>query len=420
MTYTKKLKPHEFSIGHGKRPLLGHLDIELTERCNNACIHCCINLPEVDVAARDLEMSTNFVKDVITQAADLGCLTVRFTGGEPLLRGDLAELYEFTRRLGMQVILFTNGRLITPELAVLLERMPPGRVVEVSVYGMRPDSYDRAVGKKGAFAEFRRGVALLEKHQIPFIVKAALLPFLKDDLAEFEAWAQTFPRMDKKPGYSMNFDLRSRRDDSAKNARISKLRATPEETVGMMSRNPLYLRDMKQFCGKFMGPPGDKLFSCGAGHGTCIDAYGKAQMCMGLRDPGTVHDLRNGADRHGEPSEAIPGTHAEIASSQEPLIAMTRLRFALTEFFPRLRDMRATNTEYLSRCARCFLKGLCEQCPAKSWMEHGTLDTPVEYLCGVAHVQARYLGLITANENAWEVTDWRERVAQFAENNPKI
>ena len=136
MTYVKKLKPHEFRIWHGKRPLLGQLDIELTERCNNNCIHCCINLPEDDAEALSREMSTDFVKDVITQAADLGCLTVRFTGGEPLLREDLAELYEFTRRLGMQVILFTNARLITPELAALLAKMPPGRVVEVSVYAV--------------------------------------------------------------------------------------------------------------------------------------------------------------------------------------------------------------------------------------------------------------------------------------------
>ena len=395
MEYVRKHKPHEYDVWHGKRPLLGQLDIELTERCNNNCIHCCINLPEDDVAARDREMSTDFAKDVITQAADLGCLTVRFTGGEPLLREDLAELYEFTRRLGMQVILFTNGRLITPELAALLARIPPGRVVEVSVYGMRPESYDRAAAKKGAIAEFRRGIALLEKHQIPFIVKAPLLPFLKDDLAEFEAWAQTIPRMDKKPGYSMNFDLRSRRDDPAKNARIAKLRASPEETVSTLSRNPLYMKDMRQFCGKFMGPPGDKLFSCGAGHGTCIDAYGKAQMCMGLRDPGMVYDLCGdgvGANRHRS------------------------LRYVLTEYFPRLRGKRATNPKYLDCCARCFLKGLCEQCPAKSWMEHGTLDTPVEYLCGVAHAQAGYLGLITDQENAWEVEDWRERVERFTGN----
>lgn len=34
-------------------------------------------------------------------------------------------------------------------------------------------------------------------------------------------------------------------------------------------------------------------------------------------------------------------------------------------------------------------------------------------LCDVAHAQARYLGLLGADERAWEVEDWRERVAQF-------
>ena len=189
----------------------------------------------------------------------------------------------------------------------------------------------------------------------------------------------------------MNFDLRSRRDNPEKSIRIAKLRASPEETVAMLSRNPLYLKNMGQFCGRFMGPPGDKLFSCGAGHGTCIDAYGKAQLCLPLRDPATVHDLR------------CDGAGAS-------------LRHALTEFFPRLRELRATNPEYLSRCARCFLKGLCEQCPAKSWMENGTLDTPVEYLCGVAHAQARYLGLVADRENAWEVENGRERIERFAAN----
>jgi radical SAM protein with 4Fe4S-binding SPASM domain len=70
------------------------------------------------------------------------------------------------------------------------------------------------------------------------------------------------------------------------------------------------------------------------------------------------------------------------------------LKEALTSVFPRLRELRATNPLYLERCARCFLKAMCDQCPAKSWSEHGTLDTPVEYLCKIAHAQALFLGLV--------------------------
>jgi radical SAM protein with 4Fe4S-binding SPASM domain len=384
MTYVQMLRFHESSIWPDKKPLLSQIDIELTERCNNNCIHCCINLPESDADALSREMSTVFVKDILTQAAALGCLAVRFTGGEPLLRDDLIELYRFARRLGLQVILFTNARLITTELAELLSKLPPGRVVEVSVYGMSPDSCDRVAGREGAFSEFRRGIDLLLRYKVPFIVKGPKFNFLKDEQEIFDTWAATIPSMDSMPVSSMNFDLRHRRDDPAKNACITRLRATPEETLAAHSRNPRYLKDMVQFCGRFMGPPGDRLFTCGAGHGTCVDAYGRAQLCLSLRFTETVVDLHD-----------------------------VTLKHALEESFPAIRKIRAVNPDYLRRCARCFLKGLCQQCPAKSWLEHGSLDTPVEYLCLVAHAEARYLGLLDEREHAWEVENWQARVAGF-------
>ncbi|MCX6844805.1 MAG: radical SAM protein [candidate division WOR-3 bacterium] len=385
MSYVKKLRPHEHNIWHGKRPLLGRIDIELTERCNNNCIHCCINLPEDAADAQSREVGSDSVKDVLTQAADLGCLTVRFTGGEPLLREDFEELYLFARRQGMKVLLFTNARLVTPQLADLFARVPPGELVEVTVYGMKPESYEAVSRVPGSYAEFRRGVNLLLDRRVGLVVKGALLPPNRGEMDEFEAWAATIPAMDHPPGYSMFFDLRGRCDSEVKNRQIAGLRLSPEVGTAILTRHrEAYFKDMRQFCSKFMRPSGDRLFACGAGHGTCVDAYGRAQMCMMLRHPDTTYDLKTGS-----------------------------LRDAVTSFFPRLREMRATNPDYLARCARCFLKGLCEQCPAKSWTEHGTLDTPVEYLCEVAHAQARYLGLVEPNEQAWTVTEWRARIERF-------
>ena len=309
------------------------------------------------------------------------------TGGEPLLRADFAELYLYARRLGLQVMLFTNGRLITPELADLLARVPPLKKVEISVYGMHPESYDAVACAPGAFAEFQRGVELLQERRIPFVVKSVLLPPNRAELDEFEAWTATIPWMEGSPSYAVFLDLRTRHDSPAKNRLIRSLRFSPEEGVALAARRAdTYRRGMAQFSAGFMGPPGDRLFACGAGETGCVDAYGAYQMCMLLRHPDTVYDLKQGT-----------------------------LREALTETFPRLRELRATNPAYLKRCARCFLKGLCEQCPAKSWSEHGTLDTPVEYLCQVAHAQARYLRLVAEGERAWEVADWRERIETLAQ-----
>ncbi len=367
-------------------PRLGRLDIELTERCNNDCIHCCINLPAGDEAARIRETTTDRIKAILTEAASLGCLRVRFTGGEPLLRHDFEELYLFARRLGMRVIIFTNATLITPALADLLARVPPLAKIEITVYGMSAASYEAVSRSPGSFTRFRRGVELLLERNVPFILKSALLPPNRHEIDAFEAWCATIPWMDKPPSYSMFFDLRNRRDDEEKSRLIAAMRLSPEDGLAVLARDESgYRKTMREFAEKFMGPPGDILFRCGAGRGLCIDAYGRAQPCMGLRAPKLSMDIAG-------------------CTSPSPLADAL-------ESFASLGEMRATNPAYLMRCANCFLKGLCEQCPAKSWSEYGTPDTPVEYLCDIAHEQARFLGWLKDGESAWTVKAWRERIA---------
>ena len=421
MSYVTRRKVGEQPLWRHGKPLLGRIDVELTERCDNVCLHCCICLFDDDEEAERREMSTAEVEAVLTEAAALGALSVRFTGGEPLLRDDFEELYLFARRLGLKVMLFTNARGVTPEIAELLARVPPLELVEVSVYGMSQKTYEDVTRRRGSYAEFRRGVELLIDRGVPFVVKGALLPGLAGEVAAFEAWAATLPAMTKPPGYSMFFDLRGRREcgDSAaglpsavpldpcdverRNETIRRVRLSPADGVAFLTRDrERYVKGMREFCSKFMRPPGDVLFSCGAGHGACVDAYGTVQACLPLRAPDTVVSLR-----------AAGGGSAAAPAAFNAAFDAARLRYALTEAFPRLRETKATNPEYLRRCAVCFLKGLCEQCPAKSWAESGTLDTPVEYLCEVAHEQARDLGLLEPGECSWQITDWKARVGRI-------
>ena len=376
------------------KPLLSHLDMELTERCNNNCLHCGINLPADDEVAKKRELPTPTIKEILKEAASLGCLTVRFTGGEPLLRDDFEDLYLYARKLGLKVLLFTNATLITPALAELFSHIPPLVEIEVTVYGMKRTSYEAITRSSGSFEAAWRGINLLMEKNVPFVVKSALLPPNREEVEAFENWASTIPWMDEPPSYSVFFDLHCRRNEK-KNELIRSLRPTPEEGVAFLARRyKQRIKEMKQFCSGFIGPPGDDLFSCGAGTGgACVDAYGNLQLCMGLRHPKTVYDLHKGS-----------------------------LKEALNCFFPEVRAMKATQPEYLFRCARCFLKGLCEQCPAKSWAEHGTLDTPVEYLCEIAHAEARQLGLLAEKEMGWDVKDWRERIqnsSEESENEPR-
>lgn len=358
------------------------MDMELTERCNNNCIHCCINLPADDAKALKEEMSLEEIKAILKQAADLGCLTVRLTGGEPLLRPDFETIYSFARRLGMRVCLFTNARLITPALARLFSRMPPMETIEITVYGMHENSYNANTRQPEAFQSFRRGVQLLMDSNVPFVVKSVFLPANKDELAEFNAWAKTLPWMDKGPGITLFYDLRNRHDNPEKNQVIRSLRAVPNEGVQYLFNH--HHDDFETFKSHYHKNmtrlPGDRLFGCSAGKKQLsVDAYGRIQACLGLRAPHLV--LSRGTPL----SEAL-------------------------QFFQKLKEIKATNPEYLKRCANCFLRNLCQQCPGKAWSETRTLDTPMEYFCAVAHATARALGWIAKDEKAWEIADWKDRI----------
>lgn len=369
-----------------KRPLLIRLDIELTERCNNDCVHCNVNLPAGDEEARGREMKTDFAKRIVEEAAALGCLTVRFTGGEPLLREDFEDIYLFTRKLGLKVLLFTNATLLSPRLVGLLKKVPPLEPVEVSVYGMKKESAEAVTRNPGAFDAARRGLGLLAESGLPFVLKGALLPATKGEVEEFECFAQELPGADGPPSYAMLFDLRSRRD-GVKNDLIRSLRIDPREFIQVSARpGPEAFVEWKALVLQFSDASGDRLFDCLEAGGTgSVDAYGRFQCCLGLRHPETVYSLEQGS-----------------------------LREAMTVFLPAVRAKRAVNKDYLERCGLCRLRSLCHQCPAKSWAEHGTLDSPVEYFCRIAHAQAAAIGLIEAGEKTWEVADWPGRLRRLA------
>jgi MoaA/NifB/PqqE/SkfB family radical SAM enzyme len=383
--YSERIPAHKSALWMGNNTPLPHLILELTERCNNNCIHCCVNLPAGEPSALSRELPAEEFKRILRQAADLGCLEVQFTGGEPLLREDFEDLYLFARHLGLKVQLLTNARLITPHLADLFTRIPPRLSIEITVYGMKAESYDKIAQVRGAYAQYSHGIRLLQERNIPFAVSGVVMPLNRSEMGELESWASGIPWMQGPPTYTMAFDLRTRRDDPEKNRQIERIRGSAEDLLAVSNRRPEpELRSWMQFCLKTMGPPGNRLFLCAGKAGRGVDAFGHYRACMSLCAPEWTCDLRENS-----------------------------LYDAVNSLNSRIRDAQSADPEYRRRCACCFIHALCDQCPAKSWTENGTLDRPVEYFCTAAHVQARAWGLIQPEEKAWNVADWKDRVEKW-------
>ena len=107
-------------------PLDGKLD--LTYRCNNTCLHCWLWLPTNAAEAKD-ELSFAEIRRIVDEARQMGCQAWGISGGEPLLRPDFSEIFDYITRKAVSYKLNTNGTLITPAIARLLTRKGDKMVV---------------------------------------------------------------------------------------------------------------------------------------------------------------------------------------------------------------------------------------------------------------------------------------------------
>lgn len=378
-SYARKVRTPADGLWKDRRPALSRLDVELTERCNFSCPHCSVGLSAGDAAAGAKELDAKAVSAVLEEASALGCLVVRLTGGEPLLRPDFEDIYLAARRLGLRVMLFTNAALLTERTADFLAKYPPLERIEVTIYGMSAASARAATGNAKAFAGAMRGLKLLEARHLPFIVKGAVLPANKKELAGFEKWAAALAWMEgAKPSLVTAYDLRSARDSEERNVAIRALRPAPEWIVRHEAGRDPGLLEFRSFVAGRHERHGARLFLCHPTGAAALDPYGRLRYCLSLRHPAAVYDLGKGS-----------------------------LAEAVREFLPEVGRMRASSPAYLGRCGDCFLREACLQCPAKSWAEYGTLDSPVEYLCRLTHLKAEAAGLLEPGEKAWKAVAGR-------------
>ena len=89
-----------------KKPIPLFISLEVTRRCNAKCPFCGY------WRLREPELSIEEIKEILDDAYDLGCSISVITGGEPLLRRDLSSILEYTKEIGLGVILLSNGYLL--------------------------------------------------------------------------------------------------------------------------------------------------------------------------------------------------------------------------------------------------------------------------------------------------------------------
>jgi cyclic pyranopterin phosphate synthase len=131
--------------------------VSLTDRCNFDCVYCHnegLGDTRGPMEPSDDEMSTDDVVRFLEVVEGYGVDSVKFTGGEPMLRQDLEEIVRRTPD-SMEVSMTTNGTFLRGRAADLkaagLDR------VNVSQDALDPDDFAE-VTKSGAYEQVLDGV----------------------------------------------------------------------------------------------------------------------------------------------------------------------------------------------------------------------------------------------------------------------
>jgi pyrroloquinoline quinone biosynthesis protein E len=121
-----------------------NLVVEVTEKCNNACLHCCNYWRGNGARAQDM-LSRQEIREVVGKVLrDAPLIQVALSGGEPLLRADLPEICCDLVGMGLGTVVITNGVLLD---GGRLRRFPADTAFEITLFSADEHLHNQIAGR---------------------------------------------------------------------------------------------------------------------------------------------------------------------------------------------------------------------------------------------------------------------------------
>lgn len=304
---------------------------ELTHRCNFNCVHCYV-VKEKDKR----ELTTTEVKEILRQLKAQGCFHIGFTGGEPLIRGDIFEILKYAKLLGFRISLLTNGYFIDKSAAKEIASLGIGlNRVDISVLGAALKTFERITKKKGSFRKVIQAVKLLKDRRVNVQIKTTLMKPNQDELLEIKRMADSHKAMFR---YSHILNPKTNGDRSPLRYQLEPLEVYRlKEKISLLSK--VKETPVQERC-NFKNIGRNELFRCGAGVSeVSISPYGEMKLCLEINHP--RYDILKGSFKQG----------------------WQEIRKFIQNFKP--------TKEY--KCDGCNLALFCDWCPGRGLLLSGSL-----------------------------------------------
>jgi len=328
-------------------PLEGNID--LTYRCNNDCLHCWLRIP-TDFPEAKNELTFSEIREIVDEARSLGCRKWFISGGEPMLRSDFEDIFDYISSRAASYTLNTNGTLITPKIARLMRRKGTKLI---ALYGATAEIHDRITRNSGSFHALMQGISYLKEAKTAFAVQ--IVP-MKDNHFQYQDMICLAESLSPYVRIGASWLYLSAYGDPQKNRQILSQRLDPGRAVEIdrPDFSEKGLPEDEQAQKNIPRKDNDCLFAaCISGRRSFhIDPWGQMSFCSFVKSPELRFDLKKGSLKEG-----------------------------WEEFIPSLADKIRGGKEYDENCGSCDSRQDCRWCAVYGFLEEGRHSAKVEYLC---------------------------------------
>lgn len=341
---------------------------ELTDHCNENCIHCYILKEDNKRTKASGELKTKEIKNILTDLAKEGCLLISFTGGEIFTRTDILDIIDFASKKRFIIDLLTNGTLINDEIADFLKERAVRRI-QISLYGSTPEAHDKITRKTESFEKtigaigkliernFKVEIAFVvmkinfnERHRVKNLAKSLGAQFLPSYIITA-----------RNNGSKDTFDLRLSNEQ---------LQILFEEDIFSYYRGRKPFQEHQFYMGfKDL----QKAAPCYSGiNCCCVDSRGNVLPCNQL-----LYKLGN------------------LRDSSFPEIWHNSLA---------LKKLRSIKVKDLYVCSKCKMLAYCSRCPGLALLEGGDILGPSFENCRITAIQFNLKGDSSEKEKGIQKT----------------
>ena len=318
------------------------LHIDLTDRCNERCVHCYIPRGEGKL------IDERIFRKATTEFREAQGLTVFVSGGECMLHPRFFEFLKFAKELNLNIVVMSNLTMCDADAVRQLAESDP-QFVNVSLYSMDAAVHDAITQVKGSWRKTMDAILALEQAGVHVRIATPVMHENRDSIPALLEFSLQH-HMHLIP----DCDIFGRIDHDCSNQSHG---LSAEEMKAVLSAHP----------GVFYKPPTDGE-KCGLDCKVCdvgdaklnLSAYGEYYPCDGF---------------HG----MLLGNASEMT---------------LTDVWhgEKLNSLRALKNRDFGECAGCEDRAWCKVCPMRNFNETGDMFVHAPERCVATKIRRCVFG----------------------------